>query len=427
MGAVSMQYTRLIQLGTLVLLIWASAYFSAIETALMSLGRLRVRHLVDEGVDGATRVDRLLRKPGRLLGTILIGNNLANIAATSLATVLTVSYLGESTGVGVATIAMTLIILVFGEITPKTFALHHSQRLSLRLSASLSVLYAIFGPLSSMLERISRSLLWVLGAHHPAHSPTFSEDELRTLVTVGQEEGILELEEKDMITSIIEFGDTLVNDVMTPRPDVVRVSTRVKYGELLDILRRDNYSRVPVYENGIDDIVGILYVKDLLGVTPDTFAIKQLLRPPYFVPEFKKVSELLAAFKRKKLHMAIVVDEYGGTAGLITLEDLVEEIIGDIADEYDVDEKPRFSYIDENTIELAGSLHIREAAEIIGKDLPEGEYDTVGGMMMYALGTVPELGQGVEINNMGFTIKNMEGSRVDSVIVRLDTEKADSQ
>ena len=422
-----MQQTRIVQVGTLVLLIFASAYFSAIETALMSLGRLRVRHLVDEGVKGAKRVERLLKKPGRLLGTILIGNNLVNIAATSLATLLAISYYGEGTGVGIATVGMTLVILVFGEITPKTYALHHSQKISLRLSSSLSILYAIFGPLSSLLEKVSRSLLWVAGVHHPAQTPAFSEDELRTLVTMGQEEGILQVEEKDMITSIIEFGDTLVNDIMTPRTEVVRVSTRVIYEDLLDILRRDNYSRVPVYENGIDDIVGVLNVKDLLGITPETFAIKKLLRPPYFVPEFKKVSELLAEFKRKKLHMAIVVDEYGGTAGLITLEDLVEEIIGDIADEYDVDEKPQFTYIDENTIELAGSVHMREAAEIIGKDLPEGEFDTVGGMLMFALGTIPELGQSVEINNLGFTIQKMDGSRVDSVIVRLNTEGADSQ
>lgn len=415
-----MQNTRALQLAILVLLIGASAYFSAIETALMSLGRLRVRHLVDEGVNGAKRVERLLGSPGRLLGTILIGNNMANIAATSLATVLATAYFGEGRGVGIATLGMTLLILVFGEITPKTYAIQHSQHISLRWAPSFSAIYSVFGPLSAMLERFSRSILWLLGAHHPASTPTFSEEELRTFVTVGQEEGILQSEEKDMITSIIEFGDTLVNDVMTPRTEMVRVSTSVVYDELLDILRRDNYSRVPVYENGIDDIVGILNVKDMLGVQPATFTVKELLRPPYFVPEFKRVSELLAEFKRQKLHMAIVVDEYGGTAGLITLEDLLEEIIGDIADEYDEDEEPRFTYIDENTLELAGSVHVRDAAGIIGRDLPEGEYDTVGGMLMFQMGTVPKSGDTVSIGDLNFAVKNMDGSRVETVIVRLN-------
>ena len=415
------------ELAYLVILIAGSAYFSAMETGLMTLGRLRVRYLVEQQVKGAKRVERLLSNPGRLLGTILIGNNLVNIAATSIATLLAINYLGEATGVGVATLTMTLVILVFGEITPKTYAIQHGQRISLKYSGLISLLYLVLGPLSSILEFISRMILRMLGIRASATAPTFSEEELKTLVTVGQEEGLLELEEKDMITSIIEFGDTLVSEAMTPRTEMVRVSTDITYTDLIALLRQDNYSRVPVYENGIDDIVGVLNVKDLLGVTPESYNIKELLRPPYFVPEFKKVSELLAAFKHMKLHMAIVVDEYGGTAGLITLEDLVEEIIGDIADEYDVDEEPQFVYLDENTIEVAGAVHIREAAEIIGKDLPEGEYDTVGGMIMYFLGTVPEINQTVKINNLGFTIKQMDGSRVNTVIVRLNTEGADSQ
>lgn len=418
-----MQPTRLLQAGVLLLLIWSSSYFSAMETALMSLGRLRVRHLVDEGVKGAARVEKLLNHPGRLLSAILIGNNMVNIAATSLATLLAIHYFGESMGVGIATISMTLIILIFGEITPKTYALHHSQRISLNWSPSISALYSVLSPVASLLEKISRLILRLLGVQHATYGPTFSEDELRTLVTVGQEEGILEIEEKDMITSIIEFGDTLVKDVMTPRTEIVRVSTRIKYGELVDILRRDNYSRLPIYENGIDDIVGILNVKDLLGVTPpEPFDIRTFLRPPYFVPEFKKVSELLAEFKRKKLHMAIVVDEYGGTAGLITLEDLVEEIIGDISDEYDEDERPGFSFIDDNTIELSGAIHIRDASEILGKDLPEGEYDTVGGMLMFKLGTVPSEGDKVDVSDLHFTIKKMDGSRVELVVVKRNKE-----
>jgi putative hemolysin len=402
-----------------------SAYFSAMETALMSLGRLRVRHLVDEGTKGAQRVERLLSNPGRLLSTILIGNNMVNIAATSLATFLAINFFGEGAGLGIATVAMTLVILIFGEISPKTFGLHHNQRISLRYSGLLSLLHLIFNPLAIVLENISKLLLTLIGGRFRAPTPTFSEEELRTLVTVGQEEGILQVEEKEMITSVIEFGDTLVKDVMTPRTEIGRVSVDITYPALLEILKRDGYSRVPVYDNGIDDIVGVLHAKDLLGLEPsEPFDIRPLLRPPYFVPEFKKVSELLAEFKRKKLHMAIVVDEYGGTAGLITLEDLVEEIMGDIADEYDEDELPEFAYLDDNTIEMSGTLNIRDASEVIGRDLPAGEYDTVGGMIMYKLGTVPASGDSIMVNDLQFTVKSMEGSRVEAVTVVLNSEQA---
>ncbi|MBT9154278.1 MAG: Magnesium and cobalt efflux protein CorC [Firmicutes bacterium] len=409
----------------LVALLMMSAYFSAMETALMSLGRLRVRHLVDEGAIGAKRVERLLSNPGRLLSTILIGNNMVNIAATSVATFIAINLFGEGTGLGVATVVMTLVILIFGEISPKTFGLHHNQRISLRHSGLLSLLLILFNPLAVVLEGISRLLLTLIGGHFRAPAPTFSEEELRTLVTVGQEEGILQVEEKEMITSVIEFGDTLVKDIMTPRTEIVRVSVRITYPALLDILRRDGYSRVPVYDNGIDDIVGVLHAKDLLGLAPvEPFDVRHLLRSPYFVPELKRVSELLADFKRKKLHIAIVVDEYGGTAGLITLEDLVEEIMGDIADEYDEDELPDFTYIDDNTIEMSGTMNIRDASEVIGRDLPAGEYDTVGGMIMYRLGTVPSPGDCVMVNDLQFTVKSMDGSRVEAVTIVLNSEQS---
>jgi len=409
----------LLQFGILVVLIWSSAFFSAMETAMMSLGRLRVRHLVEENVKGSRLVEQLLTSPGKLLGTILIGNNLVNIAATALGTVLATEYFGEALGLVVATVGMTLVILIFGEITPKTYGLHHSQRISLTWAPSLRIIYILFSPLAGLMETLSRGLLYLVGAPVTQNAPTFSEEELRTLVTVGQEEGILQIEEKDMITSIIEFGDTLVKNIMTPRTEIVRISLRVEFDDLLSVVRRNGYSRVPIYDKGIDDIVGILYVKDLIGVSKDTFELINFLRPPYFVPEFKKVSELLAEFKRKKIHMAIVVDEYGGTAGLITFEDLVEEILGEIADEYDDDEIPEFTYVDEYTIELSGTIGIRGASELLGVELPEGEYDTVGGMLMSVLGTIPMVGESAAINGTVFTIKNMDGSRVDIVTVTL--------
>ncbi|MBT9152902.1 MAG: Hemolysin C [Firmicutes bacterium] len=403
------------QSAILIALIWCSAFFSSMETALMSLGKLRVRHLVEEGVKGARLVERLLSSPGRLLGTILIGNNLVNIAATAIGTVIAVDYFGEGLGVAIATFGMTVVILIFGEITPKTYGLHHSQRIALTWSPTLNILYLVFNPLARLLEKLSHLLLGLIGAPVTPNAPTFSEEELRTLVTVGQEEGILQAEEKDMITSIIEFGDTLVKNIMTPRTEIVRVSLRTSYEDLLEVVRRDGYSRVPVFDKGIDDIVGVLHVKDLIGAAKESFDAINYLRPPYFVPEFKKVSELLAEFKRKKVHLAIVVDEYGGTAGLITFEDLVEEILGEIADEHDEDEVPEYAYIDECTVELSGTIGIRVASEILGVELPEGEYDTIGGMLMFLMGTIPTIGDSVNVSGVALTIKAMDGSRVDTV------------
>jgi len=418
-----MDPSHLLQLAMLVGLIWCSAFFSSMETALMSLGRLRVRHLVDEGVRGAQLIDRLLSAPGKLLSTILIGNNLVNIAATAIGTVIAVDFFGEGLGLAIATFAMTLVILVFGEVTPKTYGLHHSQRISLKWSPILNVLFIVLSPFAFVMEAVSHLLLRLIGAPVTQNTPTFSEEELRTLVTVGQEEGLLQVEEKEMITSIIEFGDTLVKNIMTPRTEVVRVSLRINYDDLLGVIRDNGYSRVPVYDKGIDDIVGILHVKDLIGVPSENFEVVDFIRPPYFVPEFKKVSELLAEFKRKKLHLAIVVDEYGGTAGLVTFEDLAEEILGEIADEYDEDEVPEFSYIDERTIELSGSIGIRVASDLLGVELPEGEYETLGGMIMFMLGTIPDIGDTVDIEGVAFTTKAMDGSRIDTVTAVLQSGK----
>jgi CBS domain containing-hemolysin-like protein len=416
----NMSVPRIIQLLILVALMAASGYFSSVETALLSLGRLRIRHLVEENVESAKTVERLLENQGRLLGTILLGNTMVNIAATALATIISVSYFGEGLGLGLSTVVMTLAVLIFGEMTPKTYALYNSQRIALRYAGSLDAIYTVLSPLVHLLDFISKALLRSLGLNRVNTLPTFSEDELKTFVTVGQEEGILQVEEKDMITSIIEFGDTLVKDVMTPRTDIIRVSTRISYTELLAILRRDNFSRVPVYEKSIDEVIGILHAKDLLGITEEQFSIKDMLRPPYFIPEFKPVSALLTEFKKKKLHMAIVVDEYGGTAGLITLEDLVEEIVGEIADEFDDDEQPEFSYVDENNVHISGAMSVRDAETVLGRALPDGGYDTVGGMIMSLLGTIPQKGDRVEINGMDFGITAMKGSRVSRVLVKIN-------
>jgi len=318
---------------------------------------------------------------------------------------------------------MTLVILVFGEVTPKTYGLHHSQRISLKWSPILNIIFIVLSPFAIVMEAVSHLLLRLIGAPVTQNTPTFSEEELRTLVTVGQEEGLLQVEEKEMITSIIEFGDTLVKNIMTPRTEIIRVSLRISYEDLLEVIRHNGYSRVPVYDKGIDDIVGILHVKDLIGVSSEDFEVINFIRPPYFVPEFKKVSELLAEFKRKKLHLAVVVDEYGGTAGLVTFEDLAEEILGEIADEYDEDEVPDFAYIDERTIELSGSIGIRAASDLLGVELPEGEYDTLGGMIMFLLGTIPAIADTVNVEGVVFTIKAMDGSRVDTVTAVLQSGK----
>ena len=403
------------ELIILVVLILFSAFFSAAETALTSLSRLKVSHLVERKVPGARMVKRLKDEPARMLSTILIGNNIVNITASVLATQIIVNYFaargGGSAGliIGVATGLMTFIILVFGEITPKTTAIRQAERLALLMAYPLYLISILLMPLAALLTWVSAPFVLLFGGRIPEQGPFITEEELKFIISAGEKEGVLEREEKEMISSIFEFGDTLVREVMTPRPDILAVDESESLLAAVDLIRDSGHSRIPVYEKNIDNIIGILYAKDLLSARDGK--LKDHMRSALFIPETKKVDELLHQMQANRTHVAIVVDEYGVTSGLVTMEDLIEEIVGEIHDEFERGEKS-IEKLDENTYLVDGKLAVDEVNQATGLDLPTDESDSLGGLIFGRLGKVPAVGDMVKFDSGTVFVERLHRRRV---------------
>ena len=326
-----MEPSQVWQIIVLIILLVLSGFFSMSETALMALSKIRIRHMVEEGVKGAKLVEKLTEDPNKLLGAILIGNNIVNILASSLATTLFVSLVGPS-GVGIATAVMTVLVLIFGEITPKSIAKQKSEQVSLKVSKPISIIVKLFKPFIGIFTFISSGFIRLLGGDPKASEPFITEEELKTMVGVSEEEGVLEDVEKEMIFNVFDFADSQAKDVMVQRVDIVAVDSEATYEEVLDVIKTEQFSRIPVYNQTIDDIVGILYVKDLIiaGQNKDGFKVTDYMREPYYTFEFKKIKELFNEMKKTRNHISVVLDEYGGTVGIVTIEDLIEEVFGDI-------------------------------------------------------------------------------------------------
>ncbi|MDD4874199.1 MAG: hemolysin family protein, partial [Dehalococcoidales bacterium] len=360
----------------LIICVILSAFFSSSETAYISLQRFRLQHMVETNVKGANRVARILEKPERLLSTILLGNNLVNIAATAIATTLAITTWGQDTGVVIATIGMTIILLIFGETTPKTLAKQHSERVSTLFVRPIEWLSWFFYPVVFVLSWIASGFTRLIGGKSVPKT-LVSADEIRTMITVGHQEGTVEESEADMLHAVFEFGDSPVNDVLVPRLEVIGVEKGKTISEFLAIYSENPMSRFPVYIGNMDNIVGILSIKDILmaqakgAITSDSL-IDELIRPAYFVPETKPINELFAEMRDKNFRMSIVVDEYGGTAGIVSLSRLMEEIVGPVGDELAAAEKD-YESIDENTFQIDGTMRIEEANEEMGLGLPEGD------------------------------------------------------
>ena len=309
-------------IGLLIFLVCCSAFFSASETALTSLSRIRLRNMVEENVKNADLIMRLLEDPNRLLSSILVGNNLVNNGASALTTTLAIQiFRGNSGGAGIATIVITVIILIFGEITPKTIAAQKAEKVALAVVKIISFCVLVFRPVVAVLNVVTGGLIRLLGCNPNEKAPLITEAELKTMVNVSHEEGVLELDERKMINNVFDFGDSKAKDVT--------------YGEYVRQVQEEGFSRMPVYGEDLDDIVGILYVKDIFYLDEATFSAEKYMREPFFTYESKPLDELLAELKNSRLADAIVLDEYGGTSGMITTEDIVEEIVGEIGDEYD--------------------------------------------------------------------------------------------
>lgn len=402
------------QMILLLVLLILSAFFSMSETALMSLSKIRIRHMVEEGVKGAKLVEKLIEDPNKLLGAILIGNNIVNIGASAIATSLAVKVSGGSeSAVVVVTGIMTVLILIFGEITPKSIAKQKSEEVSLKVSKPIKLCVFIFKPFVAIFTIISSVFIRLFGGDPKATEPFITEEELKTMVGVSEEEGVLEDVEKEMIFNVFDFADLQVKDVMVQRVDVTAVEVTGSYEDLLKIIKEDQYSRIPVYDDTIDDIIGILNVKDLIiaGYKGGEFKVTEYMREPLYTFEFKKITELFNEMKKSRNHMAVVLDEYGGTVGIVTIEDLVEEIVGDIQDEYDK-ERDMIEVIKEDEYVVDGSARLDDISDLIGVNMESEEFDSVGGLIIGELGRIPEENEEVVIDRIRFVVEEIEKNRI---------------
>ncbi|MCJ7688793.1 MAG: hemolysin family protein [Clostridiaceae bacterium] len=400
------------QIISLVVLLMFSAFFSASETALMSLSKIRLRHMVDSETKGAERINKLIKNPSKLLGSILVGNNISNIGASALATSLAINLYGDS-GVGIATIAMTILVLIFAEITPKSLAAQNSEKISLKVSGPISLITFVLNPLITVLIYITNTIIKILGGEIDKVKPFITEEELKTMVSVSHEEGVLEGEEKQMIYNVFEFGDSQAKDVMTPRTDMIVANINSTYQELINIFREEQFSRLPIYEETVDNIIGVLYIKDLIFFEDgkEEFSIEKHMRVPYFTYEFKSTVDLFADMRAKRVPIAILLDEYGGTSGIVTIEDLVEEIVGDIEDEYD-DDEDKIEVIKEDEYIVDGDTKISMINEMIGLNIESEDFDSIGGFVTGLLGRLPTTGETINYNDTKFTIQSTSRNRI---------------
>ncbi len=400
------------------ILLCFSAFFSSTETAFFSLTRTQISALPERKDSAGKRLVKLLKNPRRLLIVLLTGNTLVNIAAATIAALATQRLLGDAQAVRpvgflIQIVVVALVILFLGEVMPKLAAIRNPLRWSERASLSLEVIGWILSPIVVLLLPLADSTARVLGVERKRW--TLSAEEIRTLVEVGEEHGEIQEEERELITSIFDFGETTVREIMIPRTDMICVPVDAPLDEVIEAIQQKGHSRIPVYDKSIDNIVGILHGKDLLPlVTGDMQTpIGKIMREPIFVPEGKLIQELLREFQKEKMHMAIVVDEYGGTAGLVTLEDIIEEIVGEIQDEYDV-ELPLWQRLDDRTVVADARLDPETLNEVLGEQVipTEEDYETLGGFLLSELGEVPETKVTVPFHNYDFGIEELQGNRI---------------
>jgi CBS domain containing-hemolysin-like protein len=405
-----------------------SAFASAAETGLTGVRRSRILQLAEEQANKRARlVAGLLGAPQRFLTTILVLNSVAVIVASSLATELSLRYMPANPPWlrdVAAAVVISSVVLICSEITPKLLAIQNTERAALLLGPIVNVFSTLLTPLIAVLTWITGGLARLFGGQTTRLDHQYTEEELRMLVEVGEQQGVLEEEETAMIHGVFEFGDTLVREVMRPRIDVSAVAVDAPIQEVVDVAMNAGHSRIPMFENSIDNVIGVLYVKDLLRfLLPDQQPInlRDLARPPFFVPESQKVTQVFHDMRATKVHMAIVVDEYGGTAGVVTIEDLLEEIVGDIQDEYDT-EAPTIEAEEEGVYLVDGSVSMSTIDELMEMHLESDAYDTIGGLVYSQLGAEPSEGEKAVVGPLQATVVEMDGRRVRRVRVQRRSE-----
>lgn len=408
------------QLAVLVILLLLSAFFSSAETSLTTFNRIRMRTLADEGNKRAARVLKVTEDSGKMLSAILIGNNIVNLSASSIATTLALRIFG-SMGAGIATGILTVLILIFGEISPKTLATLHAEKLAIAYAGIIQSLMTVLTPVIFIINKMSNLFLLMLRVDPNKNKDTMTEEELKTIVDVSHESGIIETEEREMIHNVFDFSDAVAKEIMTPRIDMTFIKADSTYREILEIYRENHYTRIPVYKDTTDNVIGILNMKDLLLYEDvEHFSVANILRDPFFTYEKKNTAELFLEMQTKSINLAVVLDEYGITAGMVTMEDLLEEIVGEIHDEYDANETSPLTKINNTNFLVSGSMNLEDLCDELDISLTSDDYDTIGGYFIGQCDHLPKAGeQIITEDHVCLTVTSVIKNRIQQIKIQL--------
>lgn len=423
-----MDTVGVIQLIIAIILVFLSAFFSSAETALTTANKVRIRSLEEAGNKRAAVVNKILSNYNKMLSTILIGNNIVNISASSLTTILASKLFG-SYAVGIATGLLTIVVLLFGEIVPKTWAMLNADKISLAYSRIIYGLMILLTPVIFIINKLSNGIMRLLHIDPNKKTALMTENELKTYVDVSHEDGVIESEEREMIYNVFDFSDALAKDIMIPRIHMVTVNVNAAYDELFDIFRECMYTRIPVYQEDKDNIIGLVNIKDFILVTDkENFSIEKIMRTAHYTYEYKKSADLMLEMRQKTTNVAFVLNEYGSTIGMITLEDLLEEIVGEIRDEYDEDEEELIQEVGERTYLVEGSMKLDDINDALNTTLDSEDYDSIGGIIIELLDRLPEEEEQVALEN-GITlqVKGIDQNRITKVLMTLPAPENETE
>ena len=408
------------QAVAILILIALSSFFSSAETAMTTVNKIRIQSLAEQGNKRAVILEKIISNSPKMLSTVLIGNNIVNMSVSSLMTTLTIKILGNAY-VGITTGILTLLILIFGEITPKNLATIHAEKLSLAYSRIIYGLMILLTPVVFIVNKITEGVLVILHVNPDEKANAMTEHELRTLVNVGEKDGVIENEEKQIIYNVFDFSDAHAKDIMIPRINMVTVSLDATYDDVLAVFRDSMYTRLPVYEDDKDNIIGLINIKDfILTEDQSAFHVGNILRDAYYTYEYKKIADLMYEMREKTTNVSFVLNEYGATVGMITLEDLLEEIVGEIRDEYDEDEEELIQKMSDDTYLVEGSMKLDDINDALGTDLTSEDYDSIGGLIIDCLDRLPEDGEEVTLENgIHLKVQGIDQNRIVKVLMTI--------
>ena len=413
---------EVLQIGIVIGLLFLSALFSLAETAMADVSKIRIRGLAEAGDKQAQMLMKVFERHGKMINTILICDTAANLAAAILMTLLVTTHFGRQY-VWAGAVPAAFLVLILGETAPKTAAALYAEKLSLALAKPVYGLMVLFTPVLFLVEKLSNLVLLLFRINPKKKPEAITEEDLRTIVEVGHEEGVIESDEKKMIYNVFDFGDSVAKDIMVPRTDMACIDAEATYEEFMEVVREQMYTRYPVYEETTDHVIGIINIKDvLLAERRQEFCIRDYLREPYYTYEYMKTADLMVELRKTQNNIAIVLDEYGATAGLITLEDMLEEIVGEIRDEYDEDEEDFIRRLGPSEYVVEASMHLDDLNDLLGLSLESEDYDSIGGFMIGLLDHLPEQGEEVTFQNLRLVADQVDGNRIDKVHIYLTEE-----